>query len=122
MSVAKREIFDCAQVLAVMAEDITSAYADEVDKLIRTKQFWHVVVVGREAQQLVRILRSRPGMPNFLQAQDVQDADALLEMKNITPHTLAVMHGKDTGNAFAQQYPQAKIFDVVVEKRDLEER
>ena len=122
MSVTKREIFDCAQVLAVMAEDITSAYADAVDKLIRTKQFWHVVVVGSEAQQLVRILRSRPGMPNFLQAQDVQDADALLEMKNITPHTLAVMHGKDTGNAFVQQYPQAKIFDVVVEKRDLEER
>ena len=115
MKQAEREIFDCAQVLAVMAENVTAAYADAVDRLIRTKQFWHVLLVGSEAQQLMRTLCSRPGMPNFLPAETVQEAAALLETKNICPRTLAVMHAEDALQAFAQQFTQAKIFDVWVE-------
>ena len=34
---------------------------------------------GSEAQQLMRTLRSRPGMPNFLLAETVQEAAALLQ-------------------------------------------
>ena len=116
MKQADREIFDCAQVLAVMAESGTPAYADAVDRLIRTKQFWHVLLVGSEAQQLMRTLCSRPGMPNFLPADPGQEAAARWATKNICPRPLAVMHAEDGVPKFAQQYPQAKIFDVWVEK------
>ena len=48
-------------------------------------------------------------------AHPVQEAAALLETKNICPRTLAVMHAEDALQAFAQQFTQAKIFDVWVE-------
>ena len=95
--------------------------AERAARLIREKQFWHVVISGSEAACVAEQLRRLPGMPNLwleTQAQDAQDSAphtrTLLKGKGVRPRTLALAGAEaqlaDAAQAFAACFPGARIF------------
>lgn len=107
------ELFDCAEVL-VLPGDLVVLNVESAVRLIRTKQFWHVVVSGKQADVCAKKLREHPGMPNFLVEHkgEVQAVQQLLERKNIRPHTLAV--AEEMHAAYVVTFARAKIFSVTL--------
>lgn len=106
-----RRSFDCAQVL-VLPGSAAELDAEWAMRLIRSKQFWHVVLSGTQADVCAKRLREFPGMPNFIvetegNAQAVQNK---LALRGIIPKTLAVTEEKCS--EYAQVFPEAKLFVV----------
>lgn len=101
--------FDCAQVL-ILPGVKDALNAEAAVHLIRTRQFWHVVVSGAEAETCARALRSHPGMPNILTETSGSAAKVkeLLGVKGIVPRTIAVT--QDRLLAYAEAFPEAKLF------------
>ena len=86
-----RDAFDCAEVLVLLCA-AQPCDAERAARLIREKQFWHVVVSGSEAARMAEQLRRLPGMPNLwleTQAWDEQDS---------APRTRALLEGKPANN------------------------
>ena len=115
-----RDAFDCAEVLVLLCA-AQPCDAERAARLIREKQFWHVVISGSEAACVAEQLRRLPGMPNLwleTQAQDAQDSAphtrTLLKGKGVRPRTLALAGAEaqlaDAAQAFAACFPGARIF------------
>ena len=107
------ERFDCVQVL-VLPGEMEALNVENAVRLIRTKQFWHVVVSGRQADVCAKALREHPGMPNFLVESegDPQRVQQMLERKNIRPKTLAVT--QEMHEEYKENFGSTKIFVVTL--------
>ena len=107
------ERFDCALVL-VLPGEMEALNVENAVRLIRTKQFWHVVISGRQADVCAKALREYPGMPNFLVKDEgsAQKVQQLLERKSIRPKTLAVT--QEMYEEYKETFENARIFVVTL--------
>lgn len=107
----KERLFDCAQVL-ILPGSLKDLPMDWVIRLIRSKQFWHVLLSGPQADVCAKALREFPGMPNFLVETEgsAESVKAVLVHKGIVPKTLAVTEKKYS--EYVQVFPDVRIFVV----------